>query len=198
MNQKNLFLQEFSINKNIRENNYKQKARLIWFTGLSASGKSTISNELEKLLFDKGFKTFCLDGDNTRLGLNKDLGFSINDRTENLRRIAEVSKLFLDSGLIVLASFISPLKSQRDFVKKTVGDENYIEIYISTPLEVCEIRDSKGLYEKARKREINSFTGISSQYEVPFNPDLKVDNSIYSVEESVKMIYNQIKNKINV
>ena len=135
MNQKNLFLQEFSINKNIRENNYKQKARLIWFTGLSASGKSTISNELEKLLFDKGFKTFCLDGDNTRLGLNKDLGFSINDRTENLRRIAEVSKLFLDSGLIVLASFISPLKSQRDFVKKTVGDENYIEIYISTPLE---------------------------------------------------------------
>jgi len=175
-----------------------QIPKLIWFTGLSGSGKSTLCNALEKLLFEKGYYSYSLDGDVIRLGLCKDLGFSLEDRSENIRRIAEVSNLFLDSGLIVLASFISPLKKQREQVKKIVGKENYIEIFMSTSLEVCEKRDVKGLYKKARKGEIKNFTGISSEFETPINPNIEIDTSKFSIEESLQMIYKKIKTQINV
>ena len=160
---------------------------------LSGSGKSVISNALENMLFEKGFLTYSLDGDNIRLGLCKELGFSIEDRTENIRRISEVADLMLDAGLIVLASFISPLKSQRDQVKKIVGEENFVEVYVSTPLEECEKRDVKGLYKKAKNGEIINFTGVSSVYEPPEKPDLIIDTTEISIKASIQQIYNQIK-----
>jgi len=193
----NIFEQVFFITKKLRSEKLNQKPILIWFTGLSGSGKTTISNSLEKLLFKKGYTTYCLDGDNIRKGLSKDLSFSERDRYENIRRVAEVSKLFLDSGLIVLASFISPLESQRKLVKKIVGEKNFIEVFISTSQEVCENRDVKGLYEKARNGKIKNFTGISSKYEFPLNPFLKIDTSKSSIQESVDLIFKKIENKIN-
>ena len=149
------------------------------------------------MLFDKGFLTYSLDGDNIRLGLCKGLGFSKDDRTENIRRIANVSNLMLDAGLIVLASFISPLKSQRDLVKKIVGIENFIEVYVSTPVEECEKRDVKGLYKKAKNGEIKNFTGVSSVYESPKNPEIIVDTTDISIDQSVQFIYSKIKDKLN-
>ena len=197
MSVKNIFKQNFQVNRFYRAKKLNQKPKLIWFTGLSGSGKSVISNALENMLFKKGFSTYSLDGDNIRLGLCKELGFSIEDRTENIRRISEVANLILDAGLIVLASFISPLKSQRDLVKEIVGEENFVEVYVSTPLEECEKRDVKGLYKKARNREIKNFTGISSVYEPPEKPDLIIDTTDISIKESIQQIYNQIKNQIN-
>tara|TARA_B100001093_G_C26492718_1_gene869747 strand:+ start:143 stop:739 length:597 start_codon:yes stop_codon:yes gene_type:complete len=197
MSVKNIFKQNFQVNRFSRAKKLNQKPKLIWFTGLSGSGKSVISDALENMLFEKGFSTYSLDGDNIRLGLCRGLGFSLEDRTENIRRIAEVANLMLDAGLIVLASFISPLKSQRDLVKEIVGEENFVEVYISTPLEECEKRDVKGLYKKARNREIKNFTGISSVYEPPEKPDLIIDTTDISIKESIQQIYNQIKNQIN-
>jgi len=170
---------------------------VIWFTGLSGSGKSTISDALEDMLIAKGFSTYNLDGDNTRLGLCKELGFSLEDRTENIRRIAEVANLMLDAGLIVLASFISPLKSQRDLVRGILGEKNFVEIYVSTPLKVCEKRDVKGLYKKARSGGIKEFTGVSSIYECPENPYITIDTTDLSVESIVNVIYSKIKTKLN-
>jgi len=197
MSVKNIFKQNFQVNRFSRAKKLNQKPKLIWFTGLSGSGKSVISDALENMLFEKGFSTYSLDGDNIRLGLCRGLGFSLEDRTENIRRIAEVANLMLDAGLIVLASFISPLKSQRDLVKEIVGEENFVEVYISTPLEECEKRDVKGLYKKAHNREIKNFTGISSVYEPPEKPDLIIDTTDISIKESIQQIYNQIKNQIN-
>jgi len=193
MSIEDIFKQNFQVNRSSRSKKLNQTPKLIWFTGLSGSGKSTILDALEKMLFEKGFSTYSLDGDNIRFGLCKGLGFSLEDRTENIRRIAEVANLMLDAGLIVLASFISPLKSQRDLVREIVGEENFVEVYVSTPIEQCEKRDVKGLYKKARDGEIENFTGISSKYEIPEKPDIIIDTTDLSIKESVQLIYNQIK-----
>lgn len=197
MSDKDIFNQKFQVNRSSRSKKFNQTPKLIWFTGLSGSGKSTISDALENLLFEKGFSTYSLDGDNIRLGLCKGLGFSLEDRTENIRRIAEVANLMLDAGLIVLASFISPLISQRNLVREIVGKENFVEVYMSTPLEECEKRDVKGLYKKARDGEIENFTGISTVYEPPEKPDIIIDTSDISINNSVQQIYNQIKSLLN-
>jgi adenylyl-sulfate kinase len=162
--------------------------QLIWFTGLSGSGKSTIADHLERVLNAKGLHTMNLDGDALRLGLNADLGFSEADRTENIRRTAQVGKLLTDAGLIVLAALVSPFEKDRQHIKEAVGSDRFLEIHVSTPLETCEQRDVKGLYAKARRGEISHFTGISSPYEIPRNPDLSIDTTDTSIEEAVKQI----------
>lgn len=165
-----------------------QKPCILWFTGLSGSGKSTISNALESALSAMGKHTYLLDGDNIRHGLNKDLGFSDTDRVENIRRIGEISKLFVDAGMIVISAFISPFQRDREMVRLLVEEGEFIEVFVDTPLEVCERRDPKGLYQKARKGEIPYFTGISSPYESPLNPEIHLDTEKDSVEESVEKI----------
>ena len=197
MSTNNIFKQNFKVDRFSRAKKLEQSPKVIWFTGLSGSGKSTISDALENMLFEKGFSTYSLDGDNIRFGLCKGLGFSLEERTENIRRIAEVANLMLDAGLIVLASFISPLKSQRELVKEIVGKENFIEVYISTPVEECEKRDVKGLYKKAKNGEIKSFTGVTSVYESPENPYIKIDTTDLSIDQSVEFIYKKIKDKLN-
>lgn len=193
---KNITDYNFDITKKDRAKRLNQKPLLLWFTGLSGSGKSTLSNAVEGFLFEKGFTTYALDGDNTRMGLNSNLGFSSADRKENIRRIGEVSKLMLDAGLIVCASFVSPFKEDRERIKDIVGKENIVEIYVSTPLEECEKRDVKELYKKARSGEISDFTGVSSPYEEPENPDINIDTTNVSKAEAVNKIYNQIKQRI--
>ena len=174
-----------------------QKAKLIWFTGLSGSGKSTLAVQLEAALHAQGFKTYLLDGDNIRSGLNKDLSFYDDARVENIRRISEVCKLFLDAGVILLSAFISPFQADREQVKKIVGGENYIEVFVDTPLEVCEQRDVKGLYKKARAGEIPNFTGISSPYEKPSHPDVVIETDKLSVEESLNVLMTAIVPRIS-
>jgi len=169
-----------------------QKAVTLWFTGLSGSGKSTLANALELKLAAMGKHTMLLDGDNIRMGLSRDLGFSNEDRTENIRRVAEVAKLMNDAGLIVLTSFISPFAQDRALARSIIGDD-FVEIYISTPIEECERRDVKGLYKKARNGEIPAFTGISSPYEAPASPDIWIDTSRYSVEESAELLLKEIQ-----
>ena len=186
----------FEINQHLRSKKLNQIPKLIWFTGLSGSGKSTLSNALEKYLFNLGFSTYSLDGDNVRTGINSNLSFSNDDRSENIRRIAEISKLFLDAGLILTASFISPLLKDREIVRKIVGKKNFIEIYVKTPLEICEKRDVKGLYAMARLGQIPNFTGISSPYQAPLSPDVEIDTTKLSVEESIKYILKLIKPKL--
>lgn len=168
---------------------------LIFFTGLSGSGKSTLANGLEQRLFREGYKTYVLDGDNVRTGINKNLGFSPEDRSENIRRIGELSKLFVDSGTIVLAAFVAPYAADREAIRELVGVENYLEIFVNTSLEVCEKRDVKGLYAKARKGEITNMTGVSAPYEVPVNPDVEVTHEL-GIEDSVEYIYGRIKNHL--
>ncbi len=197
MSTNNIFKQNFKVDRFSRAKKLEQSPMVIWFTGLSGSGKSTISDALENMLFEKGFSTYSLDGDNIRFGLCKGLGFSLEERTENIRRIAEVAHLMLDAGLIVLASFISPLKSQRELVREIVGKENFIEVYVSTPLEECEKRDVKGLYKKAKNGEIKNFTGVTSVYESTENPDIKIDTTDLSIDQSVEFIYKKIKDKLN-
>ncbi len=172
------------------------KSIAVWFTGLPSSGKSTIAHGVEKKLYELGVRTYTFDGDNVRHGLCSDLGFSKEDRDENLRRIAEVIKLFLDAGIVVLAAFVSPFKEQREKVKKIIGEEEFLEIYCRCPVEVCELRDPKGMYKKAKAGEIKEYTGISSPYEEPENPDLTIDTYLLSVEESVEMVLNLIKEKV--
>ena len=185
--QTNLTWQNMEVTRENREERLGQKAVTIWLTGLSGAGKSTLANEVEKRLFAMGKYTMLLDGDNVRMGLNQNLGFSEEDRVENIRRIAEVSKLMNDAGLIVLTSFISPFRQDRRNTKNIIG-ERFVEVYISTPLEECEKRDVKGLYKKARNGEISNFTGITSPYEAPEHPDITVDTSKYSLEECVDII----------
>ena len=169
---------------------------LLWFTGLSGSGKSTIANAVEHALHERGIHTYTLDGDNVRKGLNNNLTFTPEDRTENIRRIAEVANLMVDAGLVVLAAFVSPYEKDRNNIREIVGKENYVEIFIDTPLEECERRDVKGLYAKARSGEIKDFTGISAPYETPASPDIKIDTTSNSVEESVTMILKAIEKKL--
>lgn len=165
-----------------------QKGVMLWFTGLSGSGKSTVAVALERELHRRGRLCRILDGDNIRTGINANLGFSEADRKENIRRIAEVSKLFVDTGIITIAAFISPTEEMRQMAAEIIGRNDFKEIYISTPLEECERRDVKGLYAKARLGEIKNFTGISSPFEAPVNPDLSIDTSAVSLEESVRML----------
>lgn len=187
----NLTWHDMDITREFREHQLGQKAVTIWFTGLSGAGKSTLANELEKRLAAYGRHTMLLDGDNIRLGLNRNLGFRENDRIENIRRIAEVAKLMNDAGLIVLTSFISPFVRDRRNARDIIG-EAFVEVYVSTPLEECERRDVKGLYKKARSGDLANFTGINSPYEAPENPDVTVDTSILSVEECVDEILDQL------
>ena len=175
-----------------RESFLKQKSKVLWFTGLSGSGKSTIAQGLEQKLFKEGFFAQVLDGDNIRSGINKNLGFSLEDREENIRRIAEVGKLYLNSGVITLCSFVSPTIAIRENAANIIGSDDFLEVFINTPLEVCEKRDVKGLYKKARAGEIKGFTGIDSPYEAPINPALNVETANQTVQESVDTIYNFI------
>ena len=178
--------------KKTEEKRLGQKAKVLWLTGLSGSGKSTIAQGLERKLYNEGFFPQVLDGDNIRTGINSNLGFSIDDRNENIRRIAEVAKLYLNSGIISICSFISPTIYARTFAKEIVGKNDFLEIFINTPLDVCEARDVKGLYKKARKGEIKNFTGIDSPYEAPKNPDLEIKTENQTVEESVEAIFEFI------
>lgn len=192
----NIHPSHFKISKKDRTEKFKQIPRLIWFTGLSGSGKSTLASALEFELFKKGYSTYLLDGDNVRMGLCKDLSFSINDRIENIRRIAEVGNLFLDAGLIVLSAFISPFAADRKMIAELVGFENYLEVFVDCPIEVCELRDVKGLYNKARQGLIPNFTGIDSPYESPSHPFIQVKTNELSIEESIIYIFKNLEPKI--
>lgn len=188
----NLFEQGYNITKEQRNASNKHKSLVVWFTGLSGSGKSFLANALEKHLYLKGIKTYTLDGDNIRLGINSDLGFSKQDREENLRRIAHIGSLMTDAGIVCLAAFVSPLEENRLLVKSIIGKDNFFEIYVNTPIAVCEKRDVKGLYEKARKGEIKDFTGVNAPFEAPENPDVTIDTSIEDVSVSVQKIFNLV------
>jgi len=188
--------QDYTITRGNREKMNQHRSFLIWFTGLSGSGKSTIANLLEKKLHEQKIHTYTLDGDNLRRGLTKELAFSEADRNENLRRTAEVAKLFIDAGTVVIAAFISPYINMREQIKDIVGSENYIEIFVNTPLEVCEQRDVKGLYKKARTGELKNFTGISAPYETPINPFVEIDTVKETPEQAVQKILLMIKSKL--
>ena len=175
-----------------------QRGLMIWFTGLSGSGKSTVAIALERELHKRGLLCRILDGDNIRCGINNNLGFSPADRVENIRRIAEVGKLFVDTGIIAIAAFISPNNDLREMAAKIIGKDNFVEVYISTPIEVCEQRDVKGLYAKARRGEIKDFTGVSAPFEAPQSPDLELDTSSLSLEESVNSLLSYILPKIEL
>ena len=187
---------EQMLQRSDREQLLRQKSVMIWFTGLSGSGKSTLAIALERELYKRGFLTRILDGDNIRSGINNNLGFSEADRTENIRRIAEVSKLFVDCGIVTIAAFISPTRAIRQMAREIIGKDDFLEVYVSTPLEECEKRDVKGLYKKARKGEIRDFTRISAPFEAPLHPFLEIDTSCHSLEESVKILLEAIEAKI--
>lgn len=189
-----LFYHQFQLNRNKRQDIKNQKSCTIWLFGLSACGKSTIANLLETTLHNCGYHTFILDGDNTRLGLNRDLGFSDSDRNENIRRVSEVCKLMNDAGIIVICSFISPFQKNRIDAKNIIGDD-FIEVFVDTPLNVCEERDPKGLYKKARNGEIKDFTGISSPFEVPTNTLTLKNNNENDLQTNVDLLVNHLKNK---
>ncbi|WP_375238362.1 adenylyl-sulfate kinase [Aurantibacter sp.] len=194
----NIIKHDYQVSKKDRQNDNKHKSFLIWFTGLSGSGKSTIANLVEQELYNLGVKTYSLDGDNIRKGINKDLSFSPEDRTENVRRIAEVSNLMVDAGLVVLGAFVSPYKKDREDIKSIVKVVNFVEVFINTSVEECERRDVKGLYKKARAGEIKNMTGISAPYEEPENPDIKINTEQKSVQEAVSEIISYIKPKLKL
>jgi len=181
-----------------REQLLRQHATLIWFTGLSGSGKSTLAVQLEAQLHALGYKTYLLDGDNIRAGLNKDLSFTDEGRVENIRRIGEVSKLLLDAGVIVLSAFISPFQADRDQVKQIVGADNYLEVFVDASLEVCEERDVKGLYKKARAGEVKNFTGIDSPYEAPSHADVVIPTGSMSIDASIGKLMEFVLPKVKV
>jgi adenylylsulfate kinase len=186
------------LSRSDREQRLGQKSKVLWLTGLSGSGKSTIAQGLEQLLFQHGFFAQVLDGDNIRSGINSNLGFGLEDRQENIRRIAEIAHLYLQTGVITINSFISPTVEIRSFAREIVGPEDFIEIYINAPIEVCEARDVKGLYQKARAGEITGFTGIDSPYEAPENPALEIKTDQLSMEESVQKIYDFVQPLIHL
>jgi len=188
MENKNVIYHPSRVSKADKNKLFKHKSPVVWLTGLSGSGKSTIGNALEQELFNRGIKTQVLDGDNIRLGLNSDLGFSDDDRKENMRRIAEVAKLFSDSGTLTITAFISPFREERELCKEIIGEDNFVEIYINADLSTCEDRDPKGLYKKARAGEIKQFTGIDSPYEPPKKPNLVIDTNVFGIGECVSII----------
>lgn len=192
----NIFNEEYTVSPEQRSKIKNQKPLLVWFTGLSGSGKSTLAKQLETELFNRGYHTFSLDGDNIRSGLNNNVGFTPEGRKENLRRIGEVSKLMLDAGIIVIGAFISPYKEDRYAIQNTVGVNNYFEVFVDTPLEVCEKRDVKGLYAKARKGEIKNFTGISAPYEKPEEPTIRINTSETSIEKALEILVSKIEQRI--
>lgn len=195
MKSTNITWHETAVSKQDRREKYGHGSCVLWFTGLSGSGKSTIANALSKKLFDSGIREFVLDGDNIRHGLNKDLGFSDHDRTENIRRIGEVAKLFVESGTIVITAFISPFRSDRDQVRELFQDGEFLEVYVKCSIDECERRDPKGLYVKARKGEIKNFTGIDSPYEAPENPEITIETDKLSVDEAVAEILRYLREK---
>ena len=184
------------ISREFRENKLGQRSKVIWLTGLSGSGKSTIGLALEKRLFQENFVAQLLDGDNIRSGINKNLGFSEEDRKENIRRIAEIAKLYLSSGIITINSFISPTAETRNIAKEIVGDADFLEIYINAPMATCESRDVKGLYKKARAGEIQGFTGVNQAYEEPENPALELRTDLLSIDEAVDILFTFLKKHI--
>ena len=188
--------QNYKTTKIQREVLHGHKSYLLWFTGLSGSGKSTLANLVEIALHNQGLSTYILDGDNIRQGINKDLSFAPEDRKENIRRIAEISNLILDAGIITLAAFVSPYIKDREEVKQIVGTDNFIEIFVNTSLEECEKRDVKGLYKKARSGEIKNMTGISAPYEAPIKPNLEVVTDGQPIEETVKIILEFVNKKL--
>ncbi len=184
-----------AVTKEERRQRFGHGSCVLWFTGLSGAGKSTIANALSQRLFRANIHEYVLDGDNIRHGLNKDLGFSAGDRTENIRRIGEVAKLFVDSGTIVLAAFISPFAQDRNRVRKLFAEGEFIEVYVKCPIAECERRDPKGLYKKARNGDIKNFTGIDSPYEPPENPEITIDTGLFSIEECVEQIIGFLQEK---
>ena len=194
----NIIPHDFHIEKTDRNKLNGHDSFVVWFTGLSGSGKSTIANLVENELFKKGIKTFSLDGDNVRKGLNNNLGFTAEDRQENLRRIAEVAKLFVESGSVIIASFISPLKKDRELIKTIIGEDRFIEVFINTSLAECERRDVKGLYKKARAGEIKNFTGIDAPYEKPENPLLEIKTEEEDLADALKRIVLHLEDKLKI
>ena len=186
----------YKVTKEDRNKLNNHNSFLLWFTGLSGSGKSTLANLVEVELYKKGISTYSLDGDNIRQGINKDLSFAPKDRTENIRRIAEIGNLMVNAGVVTLAAFVSPYIKDRENIRSIVGEENFIEIYINTSLQECERRDVKGLYKKARAGEIKNMTGISAPYEAPINPDLEIITDNQTIEASVKTILDYIIEKL--
>jgi adenylylsulfate kinase len=185
------------VSRKEKEQRLKQKSKVIWFTGLSGSGKTTLATALERFLFTQGFLSQMLDGDNIRSGINSSLGFSKEDRIENIRRIAEISKLLINSGLICICAFVSPTEETRKIVRDIVGKDDFLEIFVSTPIDVCESRDTKGLYRKARAYEIKDFTGINAPFEIPQNAILSIDTTDKSVDECLKTLVNRLLSEIS-
>jgi adenylyl-sulfate kinase len=194
----NVYKQDTVVNRLDREKLNGHKGKVLWFTGLSGSGKSTIAAEVHRMLNEQGIHSYMLDGDNIRLGINKDLDFTDEGRNENIRRISEIAKLFVDAGTVVLTSFISPFIAERAKAKEIIGAEDFVEVFVNCPLEVCEQRDVKGLYARARKGEIKHFTGIDSPYEAPENADIEVHSDQHTVEECTLDIYQNIQNQIRI
>ena len=194
--QKNIVKHSYSVNRDSRKTLKQHQPILLWFTGLSGSGKSTIANCVEQELHKNSIHTYTLDGDNIRKGLNSDLSFSPQDRSENIRRIGEIAHLMMDAGLVVIAAFVSPYRNDRDHIRNIVGADNMVEIYINTPVEECERRDVKGLYKKARKGEIKNMTGISAPYEPPLHPDIQINTEKVTIIDATKQIINFINPKL--
>lgn len=191
----NIVPYSYKVTRAQRQHTKGHQSFLVFFTGLSGSGKSTLCNALEQKLFHEGVHTYVLDGDNIRKGINKNLGFSPEDRSENIRRIGEIARLFVDAGVVVLAAFVAPYAEDREALRTLVGDEHYIEVFVNTPLEICEQRDVKGLYARARKGEIRNLTGVSAPYEAPLRPDVEIIPPT-SVEEAVEILFSAIKPKL--
>ena len=189
----NLKSQSYQVKRSDYENRNRHRGLALWFTGLSGSGKSTLANALHKKLFDEGMSSVVLDGDNTRLGINKDLTFSNEDRIENIRRVAEITKLFVQTGHVVITAFISPFKENRSTAKVIISNEDFLEVFIDSSMKICEERDVKGLYRKARLGEIKDFTGVSSPYEAPEKPDIHVDTNNFSISESTELLFKKLK-----
>lgn len=192
---KDIVWHEHAIDKEARAEQKGHKSFLLWFTGLSGSGKSTVAGALEQELYRRGVHTYLLDGDNVRHGLCKGLGFTAEDRQENLRRVGEASKLMVDAGLVVLAAFVSPYRSDRDAIRGLFNDGEFVEVFVDTPLAECEVRDPKGLYKKARAGEIKNFTGIDDPYEAPLNPEVRIENYGRPVAEVVNELLAQLQEK---
>ena len=186
------------VSRKEREQYFNQTAKVFWLTGLSGSGKSTIGQLAERKLFNEGLFVQLIDGDNIRSGINNNLGFSLKDRKENIRRISEISKLYLNSGIICINSFVSPTIEIRNQARKIIGDKDFREVFINTPLDICELRDVKGLYKKARAGEIKGFTGIDSPYEPPVNPQLEIKTANLTIEDSTNILLRFIKNEVSL